>query len=233
MSQIAANLYHQFKTYFKQRVVKTQLEWTSWNENALFILRKNAINFKPRNVLDIGFGSGHGIDLIANFFNTDFQNVYGVDIRDSSITACQEKFNAIKMDLEKNELPFRDNTFDLVICNQVLEHLISYTDVMNDAIRVTSRGGYILFGIPNLSHLINRIFLLFGIQPMCIAIDGPHIRGFTHKSFIKLLRSFDKADLVDFTGTLMYPLPYFLANIMSKHFVGLTGYTCYLLRKKE
>jgi len=174
-----------------------------------------------------------GLSSIANCFNVDIHHVYGIDISDVFLTACQKLFSVIKLDIEKNELPFRDDTFDLVICNQVLEHLISYTNVMNDTIRVTKKGGYIVFGIPNLSHLINRILLLFGFQPLCIAIDGPHIRGFTHKSFIKLLKSLDEVEIVDFTGTLMYPLPYFLAKIMSKHFVGLTGYTCYLLRKKE
>jgi methionine biosynthesis protein MetW len=211
----------------------TELELTSCNENALHILSKNAIKHKPETILDIGCGNGKVVILIANCFNVDFHNVYGIDIRDVYLTACQGKFNVIKLDLEKNELPFRDDAFDLVICNQVLEHLISYTNVMNDTIRVTKKGGYIVFGIPNLSHLINRILLLFGLQPMCIAIDGSHIRGFTHKSFINLLRSFDQVEIVDFTGTVMYPLPYFLAKIMSKHFIGLTGYTCYLLRKKQ
>jgi ubiquinone/menaquinone biosynthesis C-methylase UbiE len=211
----------------------TELEWTSWNENALHILSKNVIKHKPETILDIGCGNGKGVILIANCFNVDFHHIYGIDIRDVCLTACQKIFNVIKLDLEKNELPFRDDAFDLVICNQVLEHLLSYTNVINDTIRVTKKGGYIVFGIPNLSHLINRILLLFGLQPLCIAIDGPHIRGFTHKSFIKLLKSLDQVEIIDFTGTVMYPLPYFLAKIMSKHFVGLTGYTCYLLRKKQ
>jgi len=225
-------LYNKIKTFLKRRVLMTELEWTSWNENALHILSKNVARHKPANILDIGCGNGKGVVLIANRFEVDFQNVYGVDIRDQCLALCQKIFNVIKIDLEKNRLPFRDDTFDLVICNQVLEHLISYTNVMNDAIRVAKKGGYILFGIPTLSHLINRILLLLGLQPMCIAIDGPHIRGFTHKSFVKLLKSLDQVDIVDVTGTVIYPLPYFLAKIMSKHFVSLTGYTCYLLRKE-
>jgi methionine biosynthesis protein MetW len=211
----------------------TELEWTSWSENALYILSKNVIKRKPETVLDIGCGDGKGVILIANSFNVNFSKIYGVDISDASLKACQNQFNVIKMDIEKNELPFRNDTFDLVSCNQVLEHLRNYRKVINDAIEVTRKGGYILIGIPNLSHLINRILLLFGFQPLCIALDGPHIHGFTHKSFVKLLKSLDQVDIVDFTGTVMYPLPYFLAKIMSKHFVGLTGYTCYLLRKKE
>ena len=233
MSKTDSGFYNQFKTFLKHRILMTELEWTSWNENPLHILSKNIIKSKPEMILDIGCGDGKGVILIANCFNVDFYKIHGVDISDASLKACQNKFNVIKVDLEIDELPFRDDTFDLVNCNQVLEHLRNYRKVMNDAIMVTKKGGYILFGIPNLSHLINRILLLFGLQPLCIAIDGPHIRGFTHKSFINLLRSFHQVEIVDFTGTVMYPLPYFLAKIMSKHFVGLTGYTCYLLKKKE
>jgi ubiquinone/menaquinone biosynthesis C-methylase UbiE len=232
MSKTDSGFYNQFKTFLKHRILMTQLEWTSWNDNALHIITKNVSERKPEMILDIGCGDGKGVILIANSFNVDFHNVYGVDINDVCLKACQEKFNAIKMDIEKNELPFRNDIFDLVICNQVLEHVINYRNVMTDAIRVTRSGGYVLFGIPNLSHLINRIFLLFGIQPLCIALDGPHIHAFTHKSFVKLLKSLDQVEMIDFTGMVMYPLPYFLAKIMSKHFVGLTGYTCYLLRKK-
>lgn len=233
MSKIDFDLYNQFKTFLKHRVLRTELEWTSWNENALHTITRNVSKNKPETILDIGCGDGKGILLIANHFNADHSKIYGVDISDASLEACRNKFNVTKMDLEEDDLPFRNDSFDLVNCNQVLEHLKNYKKVINEAIRVTRKGGHILIGIPNLSHLVNRILLLFGIQPLCTALDGPHLHGFTHRSFIKLLKSLDQVAMVDCTGTVMYPLPYFLARIMSKHFVGLTGYTCYLLRKKE
>jgi len=232
MSETDSGFFNQMKTFLKHRVLMTQLEWTSWNDNALHTITKNVIKHKPETILDIGCGDGKGVIQIANCFNVNCSKIHGVDISDASLEVCRRKFNVIKIDLEKDDLPFRNDSFDLVNCNQVLEHLRNYRQVIKDAIRVTKNGGYILIGIPNLSHLINRILLLFGIQPLCIALDGPHIHGFTHKSFLKLLMSLDRVEIIDFTGTVMYPLPYFLAKIMSKHFVGLTGYTCYLLRKK-
>jgi methionine biosynthesis protein MetW len=233
MSETDSGFFNQMKTFLKHRVLMTQLEWTSWNDNALHTITKNVIKHKPETILDIGCGDGKGVIQIANCFNVNCSKIHGVDISDASLEVCRRKFNVIKIDLEKDDLPFRNDSFDLVNCNQVLEHLRNYRQVIKDAIRVTKNGGYILIGIPNLSHLINRILLLFGIQPLCIALDGPHIHAFTHKSFLKLLKSLDRVEIVDFTGTVMYPLPYFLAKIMSKHFVSLTGYTCYLLRKKE
>jgi hypothetical protein len=109
--------------------------------------------------------------------------------------------------------------------------LKNFEGVIEEGIRVARPGGFIVLGIPNLAHLINRVRLLFGLQPMCIHVGGPHLRGFTHKAFLQLLRSNEKVTLVDYTGTLMYPLPYSIGNFFAKCFVGLAGYTCYLLKK--
>lgn len=143
----------------------------------------------------------------------------------------QKIFNAEKIDLETEELPFKDNTFDLVICNQVLEHLKNYKKVIDDLIRTTKNQGYIAVGIPNLAHLINRIYLLFGIQPMCIHLDSSHVRSFTHRSFVNMISSLEKVKFIDCKGSLMYPFPLIVGKFLARHFIGLSGYICYLLRK--
>ena len=66
---------------------------------------------------------------------------------------------------------------------------------------------------------------------MCIHLDGSHVRGFTHKGFIKMLASKERVKLMDCTGSVMYPLPFFVTKFMRDYFVGLTGYVCYLLQR--
>jgi ubiquinone/menaquinone biosynthesis C-methylase UbiE len=160
-----------------------------------------------------------------------FSDVYGIDLNNDFVSNCKKVFNATVVDLETEILPYDNDMFDLVICNQVLEHLKSYNKVIDELTRVTKTNGFILIGIPNLAHLINRIYLLFGIQPMCIAMDSSHIRAFTHRSFVKLLDSLNKIKLIDVEGSIMYPLPFFLAKVFARHFVGFSGYVCYLLQK--
>ena len=135
------------------------------------------------------------------------------------------------MDLEFDPIPFNDGKFDLVVCNQVLEHLKNYQNVIDHMIRVTKIGGYIVIGIPNLAHLINRIYLMFGRQPMCIDINSSHVRAFTHRSFTKKLSLIQTVNLIDFKGSLMYPLPFSLGKFLSRYLTGLSGYTCYLLKR--
>ena len=226
------DIYLKLKKYIKHRFIGTQYEGESHIDNIFRIVDRNVKMYVSNNILDVGCGSGDRTIRIASHLNIDIHSTYGVDYDDQNVISCKKIFNAKKIDLEIDDLPYEDNAFDLVICNQVLEHLKNYRKVVDGLIRVTKTGGYILIGIPNLAHLINRMYLLFGIQPMCISLDGPHVRGYTHKAFIDLLSSLQNVRMIDYTGsTTMYPLPLVVTKMLANHFVGLSGYTCYLLQK--
>jgi len=226
--------YHlKLKEYIKHRIIKTQDEWESHVDNIFRLFDKNLKSFTPKNLLDVGCGKGDRSLRLAEYFKIKRSNIYGLDNNDDFIDVCIKKFKVKKVDLETGDIPYQNDMFDIIICNQVLEHLKNYSKIIDEIIRVTRKRGFIVIGIPNLAHLINRIYLLFGIQPMCIHLDGPHVRAFTHKSFVRMLDSFQRVKLIDCTGSAMYPLPFFMARYIGDYFVGLTGYVCYLLRKIE
>jgi len=227
------NIYSKLKEYVKYNVIGTKYEWESDFENMFYIFDKNLSKCMPSNILDVGCNDGSRTVRIANYFKVSLDNVYGIDYNDELIRSCKKMFNVVNIDLETDDLPYENNVFDLVICNQVLEHLKRYAEVLKDIIRVTKKRGYIVIGIPNLAHLINRIYLLFGIQPICIHLDSNHVRSFTHNSFVNKLASIQRVKVVDCRGVLMYPLPFFLARRITDYFIGLSGNVCYLLQKIE
>ena len=153
-----------------KKIIGTQYEWQSHIDNIFYIFDKNLRTYNPNNLLDVGSGDGNRTLLMAKHFNIESHNVYGVDYNEKCVAETNKLFNAEKIDLEVDVLPYEDERFDLITCNQVLEHLKNYREVINEVIRVARRGGYIVFGIPNLAHLINRIYLILGIQPMCIQL---------------------------------------------------------------
>ena len=55
-------------------------------------------------------------------------------------------------DLEKDSIPFPDNTFDVVFCKSVLEHIKNDTHVKREIYRVLKRGGLAIFMTP----LVNK-----------------------------------------------------------------------------
>ena len=46
------------------------------------------------------------------------------------------------------DLPFKDNEFDIILCNHVLEHIPDDTKAMQELYRVMKPGGYGIFQIP-------------------------------------------------------------------------------------
>jgi len=219
------------KQFIKNQILCVDNEWESHIDNIFRLFNSNLEEYTPDNMLDVGCGDGSRTLRLAEYFNIDKKNLYGLDYDQDLIKLCNLNFYSSRIDLEVDPFPFKEGMFDLVVCNQVLEHLKNYQSVINNIIRVTKIGGYIVFGIPNLAHLINRLYLLFGKQPMCIEIDSSHVRAFAHKSFCLKLSSIKTVKLLDFQGSLMYPLPFFLGQLLSRYLIGLSGYVCYLLKK--
>lgn len=66
-------------------------------------------------------------------------------------------------------LPFHDDSFDLVICTQVLEHLLWPQRLLKEFHRVLSSVGKIVVSIPNVSSLTYRLAWMMGRIPSCAA----------------------------------------------------------------
>jgi SAM-dependent methyltransferase len=84
-------------------------------------------------------------------------DISGVDIK----YPCQE-LNVVKCDVEKEPLPFEDNTFDVVLFIDVFEHLsINPFFALESAKRVLKEGGSLIVSTPNLLRLLNLYYLIF------------------------------------------------------------------------
>lgn len=66
-------------------------------------------------------------------------------------------------------LPFAEEAFDLIICTEVLEHLLWPQQLLKEAHRVLSHDGKIIVSIPNIASLSYRIGWLLGHMPSCAA----------------------------------------------------------------
>lgn len=66
-------------------------------------------------------------------------------------------------------LPFDDASFDLIICTEVLEHLLWPQRLLLEARRLLSEKGCIVVSVPNCASLSYRIAWLAGRIPSCAA----------------------------------------------------------------
>lgn len=177
-------------------------------------------------ILDIGTGSGSDLLMIQDALSDKEILSYGIDSCEEYINICMSKnINCKKCDIEFERIPFSDNSFDVVILNQVMEHTKQIFHIINEIHRILKIGGNFIIGVPNLASLHNRILLLFGRQPSCIQLLSGHIRGFTYYETKKLIEYDSYFKLKLFAGSNFYPFPSSLAvilsNIFPKYSVGL------------
>ena len=107
-------------------------------------------------VLDLGCGEGRHV--ISAYIEADVQSV-GVDLSVQDLRTTLEKFadfnepdNEAKSfglsSANALELPFADNTFDKVICSEVLEHIPDYRGALREIERVLKPGGLFCASVP-------------------------------------------------------------------------------------
>lgn len=159
---------------------------------------------KPSNVLEVGFESPVLSSLIAGLPGVRY---FGVDISEISVKAAQEVGLSVSMvDVSRDKLPFNDNTFDLVYCSEVIEHLVNPDFAMEEFRRVLKSGGNLLVTTPNLAAWYNRVFLLLGIQPIHSEVSTKRVLGRKLAMLgqgnrpVGHLRLFTLAGLLDFLG---------------------------------
>jgi SAM-dependent methyltransferase len=94
----------------------------------------------PR-VMDLGCGAGDSVDL---FRSVDPEVSWvGVDIEDSPEVAGRTRKDAEFVSFDGRRLPFEDQSFDLVYCKQVLEHVEHPRELVGEAARVLRPGGHL------------------------------------------------------------------------------------------
>jgi Methyltransferase domain len=135
-------------------------------------------------VLDVGIGAGYGMNLLS----IKAKELYGVDVDSKSIEHCKKlvlgknpKVKEIKK-YDGYKLPFKDNSFDVVTCVDVVEHVEDYDRFIDELLRVSKR--VVVFGTPNR-------------RPEYTNEDGTpknhwHLREWSYKEFDEIARSHSK-----------------------------------------
>lgn len=164
-------------------------------------------------VLDIG--AGCGVDLaIAKQVNSAAKQIaieaYAPYVEKLSLQGVQVH----PLNIEKDSLPFNDESIDVVIANQVLEHTKELFWIFHEISRVLAVGGKLIIGVPNLASLHNRLLLLLGKQPSPIQNASAHVRGYTKHDLTRFVSLCFPGgyELIEFKGSNFYPLPPLLAR---------------------
>ena len=140
-------------------------------------------------VLDLGCGDGA---LLAFLQQHHGCSGYGVEINDANVLACvKQGVNVIQLNLDQGLAMFGDQSFDVVLQIDTLQHLRNAQTMLQETVRV-GRLGIVTF--PNFAHWPNRISVLQGYMPVTRKLpyqwyDTPNIRVATFADFLALAKN--------------------------------------------
>jgi len=100
---------------------------------------------KEVHILDIGCSAGC---LIQELIKKGFKNVYGIDISEQSIAHCKKMGLKNIEIMDASDMRFKNNTFDVIISSDNLEHLKNDQEVLRDWNRVLKPNGILLVFVP-------------------------------------------------------------------------------------
>jgi len=167
-------------------------------------------------VLDLGCGSG---ELLAHLKAQRQCTGYGIELADDNVLACARRgVNVIQLDLEEGLAAFEDQSFDVVLQLDTLQHLRKTEKMLQETARV-GRIGIVAF--PNFAHWRNRLHVLGGRMPVTKTLpyqwyDTPNIRVGTFADFEVLagkqgLRTLDSFGIQD--GVIVHRWPNLRASV--------------------
>ena len=115
---------------------------------------------KTAKILDFGCGAG---DTVKALRTLGYPNAFGYDVMDGRTLLGASRDHLTVGTLLDLRLPYADNTFDLVISDQVFEHVQDQVRVFSELHRITKPGGHGLHIIPaRYAPIEGHIFVPFG-----------------------------------------------------------------------
>jgi len=105
---------------------------------------------QPLRLLDAGAGNGRTLRYLEPLNVTDQIEFHAIEFdrwRIEHIYAADRWRAIVRADLTDG-VPYADRSFDIVVCEQVLEHLQNPEPVVRELVRVLRPGGLMILGVP-------------------------------------------------------------------------------------
>jgi len=128
--------------------------------------------------------------------------IKAVELIDENVKKALEKgIDTIKVDLNKEKLPFENNSFEGVFAGEILEHVVDSDGLLLEIKRVLKKNGVLILTVPNIANWYNRLIMMFGYLPLYVEsgsrasygtpfgeING-HVKAFTKRSLIQMVKA--------------------------------------------
>jgi ubiquinone/menaquinone biosynthesis C-methylase UbiE len=133
-------------------------------------------------LLDIGCANAEFSLKISQALKTGV--CFGIELEQQKAKAAKAQGVEVIVSDANEPFAFRNDSFDAITANQIIEHLYDADNFFKELHRVLKKGGEALISSPNLCSWHNLFFMLLGMQP-----PGMHLVGMQAGNFLKGLKT--------------------------------------------
>ena len=144
---------------------------------------------KNKKVLDLG-----GRDGVLTKYFIKKNHVTLADIDENALEYAKKNYKVETMKVDLNQsLPFKDDSFDVVVMAEVLEHLPYPNITLGEIKRVLKTNGEFIGNLPLAYHLKDRWQIIRG-RKLLISGDPTHLQFLSYDDVQKLISKYFNAD---------------------------------------
>ncbi|MBA7480179.1 Ubiquinone biosynthesis O-methyltransferase, mitochondrial [subsurface metagenome] len=130
-----------------------QEEFMSYNQVVIRLLKntlRNHSDIDDMRVLDVGCSDGYLLELIKNKTSIKENQLYGLEIQRIRFVLARDRINNSNfVNASALDLPFKNDSFDIVIATEVLEHLTQPNVYIRELYRVLKNKGFFVISTPS------------------------------------------------------------------------------------
>lgn len=157
-------------------------------------VRKEILEMLPdttNRVFEVGCGSGDTLAFLKHEGICKWAG--GIELHADAAQLAQQKLDLIlRGNIESIEIPLPENSIDVILCLDVLEHLTDPWSVLARLQSLLKRGGILICSVPNVRYFkVTFPLLLLGRWQYSEegVLDRTHLRFFTKDSAVELVGS--------------------------------------------
>ena len=158
-----------------------------WKRTALALLASRERNLEGMTLLDYGCGRGETLEYAANYGMVS----NGLDVDPECVRIAGEKGHTEILRLDDLRAQLGENTYDVITCFHVLEHVDNPKEVLSLLARAARK--YVLVAVPNLRQLNN----LRRPRREAQRVNEGHLQSWDHPHFRNLAETHCGLEILD------------------------------------